>query len=172
MGGAFSTAVEPNCVVVPVVSDPCAFCSQYRQRLCFAFTRASAAALKPFLDPQLLITTSRDCNDAMSHWLAAYRAAATGASHRDKDRRLSTTVLATEWRIDRLCERLLEPRQLLVTLVLRVSYHAATSFDPIRALTLEHTPVSLHCHASRWPAADTAALHLYMLSAFAQRSLQ
>lgn len=67
MGGAFSTAVEPNCVVVPVVSDPCAFCSQYRQRLCFAFTRASAAALKPFLDPQLLITSSRDCNDAMSH---------------------------------------------------------------------------------------------------------
>ena len=68
MGGvSFSTAVEPNCVVVPVVSDPCTFCSQYRQRLCFALTRASAAAPKPFLDPQLLITSSRDCNDAMSH---------------------------------------------------------------------------------------------------------
>ncbi len=66
MGGAFSTAVRPNSVVVPVVSDPCAFCSQYRQRLCFAFTRACAAAPKPFLDPQLLITSSRDCNDAMS----------------------------------------------------------------------------------------------------------
>ncbi len=66
MGGAFSTAVQPNCVVVPVVSDHCGICSQYRQRLCFAFTRASAAAPKPFLDPQLLITSSRDCTDAMS----------------------------------------------------------------------------------------------------------
>ena len=66
MGGAFSTAVQPNRVVLPVVLNPCALCSQTRQRLCLAFTRASAAAPKPVLDPQLLITSSRDCSDAMS----------------------------------------------------------------------------------------------------------
>jgi hypothetical protein len=110
MGGAFSTAVKPNSVVVPVVSDPCAFCSQYRQRLCFACTRASAAAPKPFLDPQLLITSSRDYNDAMSQclllWLAAYRAAATRASHRDKDKIFCHRVCNRSFvRIDRHCEK-------------------------------------------------------------------
>ncbi len=66
MGGAFDTTVYPNLVAMPVVSDPCAFCSQYRQRLCLALTRTGAAAPKPFLDPQLLIMSARDCSDAMS----------------------------------------------------------------------------------------------------------